>query len=54
MRQLVVGFMRCESGATAIEYAIIAAGISLAIVAAVPVVGTRLSVTYTSLQTAAK
>jgi pilus assembly protein Flp/PilA len=54
MRHLVMRFLVSESGATAIEYAMIAAGIALAIVVAVPVVGTRLSVTYTSLQTAAK
>jgi pilus assembly protein Flp/PilA len=54
MKKLVVRFAKDENGATAIEYGLIAAGIALAITAAVPVIGTRLSGTFTSLQTAVK
>ncbi len=54
MKKLVVRFAKDENGATAIEYGLIAAGIALAIMAAVPVIGTKLSGTFTSLQTAVK
>lgn len=54
MRNLVVRFIKAESGATAIEYGLIAAGIALAIMAAVPIIGTNLSGTFTSLQSAVK
>jgi len=39
-------FWRCENGATAIEYAIIAGSIALVIVAAVGAIGTPLSNTF--------
>ena len=39
-------FLRNESGATAIEYGLIAAGISIAIVAVVNGLGTKLTDTY--------
>jgi pilus assembly protein Flp/PilA len=42
-------FLRCERGATAIEYAIIAGGIALAIVAGVTAIGTPLNNTFTSV-----
>ena len=42
-------FLRCERGATAIEYAIIAGGIALAIVAGVAAIGTPLNNTFTSV-----
>jgi pilus assembly protein Flp/PilA len=54
MGNLVMRFIKSESGATAIEYGLIAAGISLAIMAAVSVLGTNLSGTFTSLETAVK
>ena len=45
--------LRClyadESGATAIEYAIIAAGISIVIVAAVSSIGTSVNTTFTTV-----
>lgn len=41
-----------ESGATAIEYALIAAGISIVIVSAARNVGTTLGGTFTSVQNA--
>jgi pilus assembly protein Flp/PilA len=51
---LIGKFLRNECGATAIEYALIAAGISIAIVAAVGSLGTTLNATYTSVSTALK
>jgi pilus assembly protein Flp/PilA len=50
----LVRFFRDESGATAIEYGLIAAGISIAIVAVVQGVGSKLNTTFTSVQTALK
>jgi pilus assembly protein Flp/PilA len=47
-----VRFVRDEQGATAIEYALIAAGISVAIVAIVQGVGSTLVLTFTSVNTA--
>ncbi len=47
-------FLQCERGATAIEYAIIAGGIAVAIVAAVKSVGTPLSNTFTSVASGVK
>jgi pilus assembly protein Flp/PilA len=45
-------FLRDESGATAIEYGLIAAGISVAIIVVVKNVGTNLSGVFTSVQNA--
>ena len=50
----LTGFLRNESGATAIEYGLIAAGISVAIIAAVQGLGTKLVSTFTSVQNALK
>jgi pilus assembly protein Flp/PilA len=47
-------FIKNESGATAIEYGLIAAGISLAIIAVVNGLGTNLSDKYTSINTSLK
>jgi len=47
-------FLRDESGATAIEYGLIAAGISVVIIGAVKTVGTNLVATLTSVSTALK
>jgi pilus assembly protein Flp/PilA len=47
-------FVRDEKGATAIEYGLIAAGISVAIITAVGALGTGLNTTFTSVQTALK
>jgi pilus assembly protein Flp/PilA len=46
MNNLVKRFVRDESGATAIEYGLIAAGISVAIIAAVKGLGTQLNSTF--------
>jgi pilus assembly protein Flp/PilA len=47
-------FARDESGATAIEYGLIAAGISVAIIVAVQTLGTNLNTTLTSVSNALK
>jgi len=47
-------FLRNESGATAIEYGLIAAGISVAIIAAVQGLGTKLTSTFNSVEGALK
>ena len=47
-------FLRDESGATAIEYGLIAAGISVAIITVVQGLGTNLNTTFTSVQNALK
>ena len=54
MRRLLTNFMADESGATAIEYAIIAAGISIVIVASVNGIGTKLASTFTTVSTSLK
>jgi pilus assembly protein Flp/PilA len=51
---LVSRFLRDETGATAIEYGLIAAGISIAIIAAVTGLGTKLDSTFTSVSNALK
>jgi len=50
----ILRFIRNESGATAIEYGLIAAGISVAIIAVVGSLGSSLNTTFTSVQTALK
>jgi pilus assembly protein Flp/PilA len=47
-------FLRDESGATAIEYGLIAAGIAVVIITAVQLIGTNLSATFQSVATAVK
>ena len=47
-------FLNDQTGATAIEYGLIAAGISVAIIAVVQGLGTNLNTTFTSVQTALK
>jgi pilus assembly protein Flp/PilA len=54
MRKLLARFANDESGATAIEYGLIAAGISVAIITVVGTLGTSLNTTFTSVQTALK
>ena len=49
---LVLKFVKNESGATAIEYGLIAAGISVAIIAVVQGLGSKLNATFTSVQNA--
>ena len=55
IRQLLAfreAYLRNDDGATAIEYGLIAAGISLAIVAVVFTFGDQLKITFGSMQTA--
>jgi pilus assembly protein Flp/PilA len=47
-------FLNDQRGATAIEYGLIAAGISIAIIAVVSSLGSALNTTFTSVQTALK
>ena len=54
MRKLVQRFARDESGATAIEYGLIAAGISVAIIAVVQGLGSKLNTTFASVSAALK
>jgi pilus assembly protein Flp/PilA len=50
----IVAFLKNESGATAIEYGLIAAGISVAIIAVVNELGTKLNDKFTSISTQLK
>ena len=54
MKALMARFVRDEAGATAIEYALIAAGISLAIIAVVNGLGANLNSKFTSINTSLK
>jgi pilus assembly protein Flp/PilA len=47
-------FLANESGATAIEYGLIAAGIALAIIAIVNGLGSKLNTKFTSINTSLK
>ena len=49
---LVIRFLKDESGATAIEYGLIAAGISVAIAAIVYGIGTKVASNYQSVSDA--
>ena len=48
---LLKRFLKDEAGVTAIEYGLIAAGISVAIIAVVNALGTQLKTTFTSVTT---
>jgi pilus assembly protein Flp/PilA len=54
MKSLILMFCKDESGATAIEYGLIAAGIAIAIITAVNGVGTKLSGTFGTISTSLK
>jgi len=54
MRRLFSRFLGDESGATAIEYCLIAAGISIVIVVAVGGMGTTLNTKFTSVNASLK
>jgi len=51
MQNLVSRFFKDQSGATAIEYGLIAAGIAVVIIAAVQSVGTNLQGTFNKVAT---
>jgi len=54
MQQLISRFLSNESGATAIEYCLIAVGVSIVIVAAVNGIGSTLNTSFTSVNTSLK
>lgn len=54
MKSLILSFFKNESGATAIEYGLIAAGIAVAIISAVNGVGTALTGVFTGISSALK
>ena len=54
MKNLIARFVKDESGATAIEYGLIAAGISLAIIAVVNGLGSKLNTQFTSISSSLK
>ena len=54
MKTLVARFAKDQSGATAIEYGLIAAGISVAIIAVVQGLGSKLTTTFTAVNNALK
>jgi pilus assembly protein Flp/PilA len=54
MKTLVSRFVKDESGATAIEYGLIAAGISVAIITVVKGLGTKLDTTFSSVSSQLK
>jgi pilus assembly protein Flp/PilA len=54
MKNLIARFVKDESGATAIEYGLIAAGISLVIIAAVNGIGGKLNTTFNTINTSLK
>jgi pilus assembly protein Flp/PilA len=51
---MLIRFLRDETGATAIEYGLIAAGISIAIIAAVNGLGTKLNTKFSSINSSLK
>jgi len=54
MKNLIARFVKDESGATAIEYGLIAAGISLAIITVVNGLGSNLNTKFNSINNSLK
>jgi pilus assembly protein Flp/PilA len=54
MKRIIAKFFSDESGATAIEYGLIAAGISIAIIAVVNGLGTNLNNKFDAINTSLK
>jgi pilus assembly protein Flp/PilA len=54
LKRNFVRFLSDESGATAIEYGLIAAGIAIAIITAVNGVGSQLATNFTQISTSLK
>ncbi|MGA2997823.1 Flp family type IVb pilin [Bradyrhizobium sp.] len=52
--QVISRFLKDETAATAIEYGLIAAGVSLAIIAAVNGLGSKLNTKFTAINTSLK
>jgi pilus assembly protein Flp/PilA len=54
MKNVLARFAKDESGTTAIEYGLIAAGIAVVIIASVNSIGTNLNTKFTAIATALK
>ncbi|HEV7410940.1 MAG TPA: Flp family type IVb pilin [Bradyrhizobium sp.] len=54
MRRLIARFLSDESGATAIEYCLIACGIAFAIIAVVQGIGPQLNTKFTAVNSSLK
>lgn len=54
MQNVIVRFVKDESGATAIEYGLIAALIAVGIIGAARILGSQISTTFNSVTTAMK
>ena len=54
MKRALLNFFSNESGATAIEYGLIAAGIALAIIAVVNGLGSNLNTQFTNINSSLK
>ena len=54
MRRLFLRFLSDQSGATAIEYCLIACGIALAIIGTVQGIGPQLNIKFTSINSSLK
>jgi pilus assembly protein Flp/PilA len=54
MRRNLIAFLKDESAATAIEYGLIAAGISLAIIPVITGLGSHVKTTFSTISTALK
>ena len=54
MKSVIKSFFKDESGATAIEYGLIAAGIAIAIITAVNGLGTKLSTNFETISNSLK
>jgi pilus assembly protein Flp/PilA len=54
MRRLISEFLNDESGATAIEYCLIAVGLSIVIITAVNGIGTTLNTKFSSVSSSLK
>ena len=54
MKSLITSFFKDESGATAIEYGLIAAGISIAIISVVNGLGTSISSKFSDISSSLK
>jgi len=54
VKKILAKFLMDENGATAIEYGLIAAGISLAIIAVVNGIGSNLNTKFDSINTSLK
>jgi pilus assembly protein Flp/PilA len=52
MRATIKNFIKDENGATSIEYAVIASGIGIAILATVNTLGSNVNVMWTTVSTA--